>query len=110
MNQFPSEGGEQPVPATQLTPEQLLALAALSGNINVEIEVGGKKYKLTVVVPTSPTSPYTFLLNEVKGTVEQKLADFQLLDDKNFSIEVNIPTIDAGGTKIKGGFLIKMTP
>jgi hypothetical protein len=108
MNQFPSEGGEQPVPGTQLTPEQLLALAALSGNINVEIEVAGKTYKLVVSVPTKTGDPYLLTLVELAGTTEQVLAKFELVDDKNFEIEVGIPTFEAGGAKIKGGVSIKL--
>jgi hypothetical protein len=110
MSQYPTQGGAQP-PGMQLTPEQLLALAALAGNINVEIGLAsGTKYKLAVSVPTADGSPYSFVLTEIKGNTEEKLADFEFKDSNDFSVEVNIPAISEGGVTIKGGFLLKQTP
>ncbi len=110
MSQYPTQGGGQP-PGVPLTPEQLLALAALAGNINVEIGIpNGPKYKLAVTVPTATGSPYSFVLTEIEGGTEDTLADFKFTDTSNFSVAVNMPPIDAGGVTIKGGFLLKQTP
>lgn len=111
----PGEGGlatpvAQDTPGTELNPAQLMALAALAGNINVDITLpNGTVYKLAVAVPTGGGDPYTFQLTETpSGGTDQTLADFVLKDQNNFSVQVSIPTIDAGGTKISGGFLLKM--
>jgi hypothetical protein len=106
MSEVQPAAGGQPVQGTPLTQEQLMALAALAGNINVQITLpSGTAYNLTVAVPTSAAETYTFVLTETpSGGEAQTLADFAFKDQNNFSVAVNIPTIDVSGTKITGGF------
>lgn len=106
----PSEEA-QPVEGTIMTPEALAALAAIAGNINVSITLAnGTTYDLAASVPTAATDPYTFTLKEVSGGNSQTLADFNVVSASDFSVEVNLPTITAGTTKINGGFTLAATP
>lgn len=95
----------------QLTPEQVMALAAIAGDITVKIVLAGSTYDLTVKVPTAAGDPYKFLLAEKKKEngedVTQTLADFNFIDAENFKVAVSIPSFKAAGATISGGFLLK---
>jgi hypothetical protein len=113
MNQYPSEAGGQP-PAPPLTPEQMAALAALSGNITVKIELDdGNKYDLAVQVPTSSSEPYSFTLKEEpKGsTTPVTLANFQFTSSNDYSVEVNMPPMKVGEKgRVTAGFKLVDKP
>jgi hypothetical protein len=101
----PAAGGE-PVQGTPLTQEQLMALAALAGNIEVDITLpSGTAYKLRVAVPTATGESYTFRLTETPGQgTPSDIADFKFKDANNFSVDVRMPEIDVSNTKITAGF------
>lgn len=85
------------------------SVTGMSGTLDVKITTSDQTlYDLSVTIPTGTGGAKGFSLTETPhGGTLTTLASVSYTSDTDFSVQVDMPPISAGGTTIDGGFTLK---
>jgi len=98
---------------TGATPDVLATMAALaaaspSGSVNLTIDTGTTKYKLTMSIPTDGSGGYSFSLTSQPdaGGAADTLFSFTYTSETQYSVAATLPSLKIGSGSVSGGFTL----